>query len=443
LEWIEWNILTSLLAGMALFLAIGTSILTWRMRGILKWKEGLKKELKSLDEAAEFVEGSRLEAINLVRHRCGEILKSNFPELRQLGELGNYISDIAACFHPEHKNPITAITVGNLFKAAQTAAIRLEMILRRPGFQILRTIRFRHVRKTSSSLNHFRNMWFFKFIMRYQAFFVRVNQLRLVLLPDPFLWLIYFSNQWTLMTLTRFLLLEIYLFMGQLAIETYDCNPDTENKQYSDDELLQVLKEIETLGINDELSIYSELKPIRNRLVGFNTIWGQMPGLDIWKQSLQEAIRIISTQHFPDSPNPVEEVSLGPLLKRTVHWLNSIMEIRKYLIVKYMYEVELATLIQVKSLTDIPELKNLGVLARKSLVIYGWIKWPLKIFQRAKKFTAAGVAMDIGWLVARKSFINFCSRKVFDLTCKEFDLVYRLSVPKTMNKKKNKRFDAS
>jgi hypothetical protein len=312
------------------------------------------------------------------------------------------------------------------------------MILRRPGFQVLRTIRFRHIRNTSSRFNRFRDMWFFRFIMRYQAFFVRINQLRLILMPDPFLWLIYFSNQWTLMTLTRFLLLDIYLFMGQLAIDTYDCNPDAETKPYSDDELLQVLKEIETLGTENELPINPKLKPIRNRLVGINTLWGSMPGLETWKQSFQEAARIISSHHFPNSQNPMEEVSLGPLLQRTVHWLDSIMETRNFMIVKYMYNVELATLIQVKSIADIPEMKQLGVFARKSLVLYGWIKWPLKIFQRAKRFTAAGVAVDIGWLIARKSFVNFCSRKVFDLTCKEFDIIYRLSVPKTGNQKEIK-----
>jgi hypothetical protein len=424
---VEWNVLTSLLAGGALLLAIGTSIMAWRMRGALNWKEGLKKELKSMDKAAESAKGDRLAAINLVRRRCREILKSNFPELRQLRELENYISDIATCFHPQHKNPITAITVGNLLKAVHMAAIRLEMILRRPGFQVLRNIRFRHIRQTSSSVNRFRNMWFFRFIMRYQTFFVRINQLRLILIPDPFLWLIYFSNQWTLMTLTRLLLLEIYLFSGQLAIDAYDCDPDAETKQHSDDELLQVLKEIETLGIEDDLTINPELKPIRNRLVGFNAFWGKVPGWETWKQSLKEATLIISARHFPDSQHPMEEVSLGPLLQRTVHLLNSILETRKFIMVKYLHNVELATLIQVKSIGDIPEIKQLGLFARKSLVLYRYIKWPLKIFYRAKRFTAAGVAVDIGWLIAGKSFVNFCSRKVFDLTCKEIETIYRLS----------------
>ena len=423
----EWNVLTSLLAGGALLLAIGTSIMAWRMRGALNWKEGLKKELKSMDKAAESAKGDRLAAINMVRRRCREILKSNFPELRQLWELENYISDIATCFHPQHKNPITAITVGNLLKAVHMAAIRLEMILRRPGFQVLRNIRFRHIRQTSSSVTRFRNMWFFRFIMRYQAFFVRINQLRVILIPDPFLWLIYFSNQWTLMTLTRLLLLEIYLFMGQLAIDAYDCNPGAGIKQYSDEELVQVLKEIETLGNDNDLPIIPELNAIRSRLVGFNAFWGPVPGLETWKQSLKEVALIISTHHFPDSQNPMEEVSLGPLLQRTVHWLHSILETRKFVMVKYLHNVELATLIQVKSITDIPEIKQLGLFAKKSLVLYQYIKWPLKIFQRAKRFTAAGVAVDIGWLIARKSFVNFCIRKVFDLTCKEVEIIYRLS----------------
>jgi hypothetical protein len=105
--------------------------------------------------------------------------------------------------------------------------------------------------------------------------------------------------------------------------------------------------------------------------------------------------------------------------------------------VKYLHNVELATLIQVKSITDIPEIKQLGLFAKKSLVLYQYIKWPLKIFQRAKRFTAAGVAVDIGWLIARKSFVNFCIRNVFDLTCKEVEIIYRLSAPETLPCKEN------
>jgi hypothetical protein len=428
---VEWNVLTLILAGGSLFLAIGTSILAWRMRGTLQWKEGIKQELRSMDKVADLATGSRLKAMQIVQQRCREILKSNFPELRQLGELENYVSDIAACFYPHHKNPITAITVGNLLKSSRMAAIRLEMILRRPGFQVLRNIRFRHIRQTSSRLNRFRNTWFFRFIMRYQAFFVRINQLRLILLPDPFLWLIYFSNQWTLMTLTRFLLLEIYLFTGQLAIDAYDYTPDAGAKQHSDEEMVQVLKEIESLGIDNDLPVNPQLKPIRNRLVGFNAFWGSMPGLEIWKQSFKEAAFIISTHHFPNSQNPMEEVAFGPLLQRTVHWLNSIMETRHYKMVKHLHNVELATLIQVKSIADIPEMRHLGLFAQKSLVLYRYIKWPLKIFQRAKRFTAAGVAMDVGWLIARKSFVNLCMRQVFDLTCKELEIIYHLSAIET------------
>ena len=431
----EWNILTSILAGGALLLAVSTSIMAFRMRGALRWKEGLKKELKSMDKAAKSAEGAKLEAINIVRRRCREILKSNFPEFRQLGEIERYISDIASCFHPHHKNPITAVTLGNLFKAAHIAALRLEMILRRPGFKILRNIRLKHIRQTSSHLRHFRNTWIFRFIMRYQAFFVRINQLRVILLPDPFLWLIYFSNQWTLMTLTRLLLLEIYLLVGQLAIDAFDCNTDTETKPYSDDEMLQVLQEIENVEMENDLPDNPKLKEIRNRLVGFNTFLGPMPGLDVWKQSFQEAVHVISSHHFPDSRDPGEEVSLGPLLQRTVHWLNSILETGKFMIVKHLYNVELSSMIQVKSIVDIPEIKKLGVFARKSLIFYRWIKWPLKIFQRTKRFTAAGVAFDIGWLIARKSFINLCSRKVFDLSCKELDIIYRMSSMEITQKK--------
>jgi hypothetical protein len=435
---VEWNILTTVMAGCALFLAIGTSILTWRMRGALQWKEGLKQELKLMDKATEFAKGDRLAAIHLVQQRCQEILKSNFPELRQLGELEKYITDIAACFHPQHKNPITAITVGNLLKASHTAAIRLEMILRRPGFQAIRNIRFRHIRKASSSLNRFRNNWLFRFIMRYHAFFVRINQLRLILLPDPFLWLIYFSNQLTIMTLTRFLLLEIYLLTGQLAIDAYDYTPDADTKKDSNDQLVQVLKEIETLGIHDDLPVNPQLTPIRARLVGLHTFWGPVPGLDTWKQSFEEAARIISAHHFPNSQNPMEEVSLGPLLQRTVHWLNSLLETRNYMMVKYLHNVELATLIQVKSIVDIPEIKQAGLFARKTLVLYRYIKWPLKIFQRAKRFTAAGVAADIGWVIAKKSFVNLCCRKFFDLTCKELEIIYHLSANNMATRKENK-----
>ena len=65
--------------------------------------------------------------------------------------------------------------------------------------------------------------------------------------------------------------------------------------------------------------------------------------------------------------------------------------------------------------------------AKKTWEIYRWAKWPVKVYRRVKNLSPVGMAMDVGWVVAKKSFVNFICRQTFDLAHKELETIYNQS----------------
>ena len=70
---------------------------------------------------------------------------------------------------------------------------------------------------------------------------------------------------------------------------------------------------------------------------------------------------------------------------------------------------------------------QLKMYAKKTWNVYRWVKWPIKVYRRVKKVSPVGMAMDVGWVVAKKSFINFIWRQTFDMAHKELEAGYSQS----------------
>jgi len=70
---------------------------------------------------------------------------------------------------------------------------------------------------------------------------------------------------------------------------------------------------------------------------------------------------------------------------------------------------------------------QLKMYAKKTWNVYRWVKWPIKVYRRVKKVSPVGMAMDVGWVVAKKSFINFICRQTFDMAYKELETIYSQS----------------
>ncbi len=417
----------------ALLMAIATLTVLWRLRGMLQWKRSLKHEFRQLKEEIESAGPSRQQAIQVVLDRCREIWQAGFPEITVLSDLDGYLREIAAAFHPDQEKPELCVTTGSLIRTAHDAVQRLQGILDRPGFSRFQHVRIRHIRKAWNWYDRISRYWVIRAYIRYRKWIGNANILRLILLPDPFSWLIYLSNQLTILSLTRFFLMDIYLFVGKQAIQAYDheirnevISPD-ESKTEDDHEIEQDLTGLADLKDPESRPADPRIQEIRNGLVGFNSLIFSAPGFTEWKSGLQKALEVIAETYFPDSPAPVDEARLGPILTRCQFWLQSVSDTEMVPIVRRLHRIEIRYLYSVKAIADHPIFRRLGTLTKKSLNIYQWMQWPLLIYRLIRAATPAGKAVSIGWILVQKGTVNYLSRKAFDLTVEEMETVYRLS----------------
>jgi hypothetical protein len=422
-----YHVLHSGLGIVALLVALATLTVVWRLRGLLQWKRSLKHEFRELKDEINSAGHCRQQAIQVVLNRCQEIWQAGFPEINALSGFGGYLRDIAAAFHPDQEKPELCVTAGNLIRASHSAVDRLQDMLARPGFSRFQKIRIRHIRKAWNWYVRISRYRAVKAYIRYRRWINHANVLRLILLPDPFSWLIYLSNQLTILSLTRFFLMDLYLFAGKQAILAYDHESRHESIPQDAGEIEQDLADLADLTEPEFRPADPRIQEIRNRLVGANTLIFSSPGYAEWKSGFGDALRVIAGTYFPESPAPVEEARLGQILIRCQFWLQSVCNTEKMPIVSRLHRIELRYLSGVKAATEHPLFRQAGTYAIKSWNVYRWMQWPLLIYRLIKKTTPAGMAASMGWMLVRKGTVNYLSRRVFDLTLEEMETVYRLS----------------
>ena len=143
-----WRVIQVVLASASILLAIISIIAIWRLRGILNWKHFLRNELKALNKEAETAAETRQQALELVKDRCQKVWRASSPEIGELLEISTYVRAIAGCYHQGTEKPEWRISIGRFIRVAQELVQRLELILRRPGFQRLQRVRIRHIRQS-------------------------------------------------------------------------------------------------------------------------------------------------------------------------------------------------------------------------------------------------------------------------------------------------------
>ncbi|MFH0995668.1 MAG: hypothetical protein V1844_09270 [Pseudomonadota bacterium] len=422
-----YHILHSGLGVAALLIALATLTLVWRLRGLLQWKRSLKLEFRELKDELYTAGPCRQQAIQVVLDRCRGIWQAGFPEINAVAELGEYLRDIAGAFHPDQENPELCVTAGSLIRASHSAVERLQDMLARPGFSRFQKIRIRHIRKAWNWYGRISRYRAVQAYIRYRRWINHANVLRLILLPDPFSWLIYLSNQLTILSLTRFFLMDLYLFAGKQAILAYDHESRHETIPQDAGEIEQDLADLADLTEPEFRPADHRIQEIRSRLVGVNTLIFSSPGYMEWKSGFGDALGVIAGTYFPESPAPVEEAGLGQILIRCQYWLQSVCDTEKLPIVNRLHRIELRYLFSVKAATEHPLFRQAGTYAKKSWNVYKWMQWPLLIYRLIKKTTPAGMAASMGWVLVRKGTVNYLSRRAFDLTLQEIETVYRLS----------------
>ena len=424
-----WKIAKIVLGFGALVVLALTMVAVFRFRGIWHWRRSLREEIETISrEIEETAAGSRKQALALVLQTCRQVKGATSADLQELSRLMEYIRSIAACYHPDSERPELQVKIGRFLNTGRLFIARLDRILSRPGFKKLQRVKIRHIRQALDWYGRLRCNKIVRLVQRLGGTIKNIYWLRLVIIPDLFTRLAYFSNRLTVLILAKCLLTDIYLFVGKIGVDAFE---DTEENYYpvaDVEDLEKTLEEINLIEPPDIVIDDSQILTVRDRLVGLNRLILAAPGFADLKGAIKEAAEIIAAKYFPAADRPLEEAALGPLLKRSRSWLNTLCDSEKLPIIKKFYGVKLMTLYDMKSFSNGQLFEQIKALAIRGRDVYRLVKWPLRAYRWLKKTSPVQMTLGLGWVIVKKSFIGLVFRTSFDTACKELEDVYRQSI---------------
>jgi len=415
-----FHILMIILAFILTVLAI---IIFIRSRWIFKWRTRLYTDLNNLkiEINSNQCTETKKQAITIILDHFNFLSKTISPDISYLLTVSDYIGDIARCYHPEEDYPELCLSIGQLIHATESITLHLELIIAQPGFNKIRRVRIRHIRNYIRWYRKISQMLMFKVFKRYQSYFTTLSYLRLIAFPDPFSWLLVLSRRFFILSLIRYLLIDIYLFIGQLAIRMYD--NQTSHEWIKPQDLEEIFETLQTYPENIPFTTNLRLMTIRKNYLSFSSIIFTQKPLNKWKKAIISATWSISQFYFPDASHPIEEAAIGPLMNHSIYWIRTISDLKQFSIINRIYHIPVISLYQIKRLADnLPPylMANISTL----LKTYKWIKYPFKMYRWIKKTSPAGIAMEAGLFISKKSLILFVCQYSFDSACKEIDAVY-------------------
>jgi hypothetical protein len=424
MDW--WWIIKLFWGGIGLGLACLLLIALWRAQGMIVWNRSLQKELEALAKEAENVSSERSKGIRVVQERCDEILYSLSPRLGDLDQLRDYIRAIAACFFPNAQRPELQVSLGDLIQCLNDSLGRFDRILRRPGLNRLKSMNIKTLRNlyrwSTSVMQHPSVKWY----AEHRILIRRISGIRFLFFIDPFSWIFLLSRKIVVFLLMRTLVLDITVYVGKVALNAFD--RDHSGSVAEDADLLEeTLEDLSHLSVPPVMESDPVLLEIRRELVGVSAMMLSNPTLEKWKAAVLKAADHIAQTYFPDAESPVEEAAIGPLLYRTRSWLDTLGRGETIAIVRYAYRTRLETLYQARDVSDLILTPTVRSMMRTAVGTYGWLKWPLFVYRRAKRFSLPRMAVDLGWVVGKKTILVLIYGRTFDQVCRELEWVYRSS----------------
>jgi len=138
------------------------------------------------------------------------------------------------------------------------------------------------------------------------------------------------------------------------------------------------------------------------------------------------AAKIIAGKYFPEAERPLDEAALGPLLTQSQIWIKSLCKTEKNTsgekISQNTDTITLSHEILHRYLAA-----QTGANLRKNLGYVSLDEMAFNDLSRVKKSSPVGIAIDVGWMVSKKAFINFICRYSFDMACQELEMIYSQS----------------
>ena len=433
-----WYILKILWVCMTIFLLCVMLLIFIRARGVFSWRKALKTELDQIKKSSETISGPAFEAHEVIEKKCNSILSSNTPEIGDLKYLYEYIQSIASCFYPKSDHPELQVSVGALLGGINVSLERFDRILKRPVFKRLNTVNIRQVNQAREWYAWIGNKKLFQLISNHQKKIQRIAYIRFLIFLEPMTWAAFLSSKLTTLLLVKYLLVDLYLFFGILtltAFEYHEAAPSSDWLEQKDtEELEKILEELNSMDNGVDSDMDPRIRKIRSGLVGMTSVLKTNPGFFDWKEAVMHSADIIARKYFPDSEKPLEEASLGPLLERSLIWIDTFRKGEDYFLARRFYKVHLSTIYQAKNISDFLLPVPIRNFIEKTAKVYGLLKWPLSVYRWIKKRSPWIVALNVGWLVAKKAGFAHFYGKAFDKACMELEVIYCESKKQKRNK---------
>ena len=425
MDW--WPITRLVWGGIGFGFACLVLIVAWRARGVIFWNLAIRRELKGLVAQAEKAAPARKNAIGLIQQKCEGILHAFSPwKAADASHLHDFVRSIAACFFPGSERPELQVSLGHLVKSIDASLSLFDRIIHRPGLNRLKKINIRTIHDLYRWSDDMMQRPYVKWYVAHRYAVQRFGLLRLLILPDPLSWILFLSRKLVILVLMKTLLVDLTLFVGKLALDAFDREYDRALEE-TPHVLEATLEDLSRITLPPAVESDPAIKAIRQKLVGFPALLYSNPTWENWKAAVLKAADHIARRHFPDADKPLEEAAIGPLLHRTRSWLRTLGKGENVTIVRYVYQTRLETLFKARDIGDLVLSPMVRRLFRTSFSAYGQLKWPLKIYLRAKRLSLPGIAMDLGWILGKKSALAVIFGRTFDQACRELDWVYRLS----------------
>ena len=401
-----------------------------RLFRVIRWGASLKREIKGLKERQKEEEGCRAKAIGVVISRCESLLKNPFPDLPTEASLKEFWLDVAQAAHPEARRPELKVSIGHAITTLNRSVYRFDSLLKRPGIWRLRGLRIKTLRVQSRRIRKVVEFAPVKAYFRFQKWVAGVNVLRLLLIPDPISWLIYLSGNLSLMVLSKCLLVDLTLFIGETALDFYTpvLVETPEANEVPEEELESLFEELGDLEESiSQVAKDPALAPFRKRVTGLSALLSPIPDFSLFFKTLAESAEVVAGKHFPESREPLEELRVGPILDGTRKLLSNLGKGESIPVAGKIYNLRLDTLESIKRFTDETIPGRLKELFSKGRAAYSWLKWPLMAWRLTSKGGIIKVAAGVGWRTAGKGVTLYLYGRVYDFSLQELDRVCQLS----------------
>lgn len=410
-----------MLLGLSLLLALlllGAIIWRRQLLALWQWRQSLRRQIKQLQAAVDHAATPQHQRANAVIYaKIKEIQGQIEPSLAPLQALPGFCREVARVYYPQAKDPLTEARIGDAVEAAQRALDRLDQILRQPGVDLLRRVRIHQVRRASRRYQQLRNHWLGRLYIRYQRWLTRFSRLRLLLFPDLVSLVLFSSQHLTLLLLTRFFLLDVYLFVGRMVMATLGRHTNDTTAAATD---FPSVEELETLlGDMAEEPHDPYIQTLREHLTGWRRLAVSTPEFSEARQTLWAMTEHVAKREFPDSPYPMEEATLEVIVIHLRSWLAHIADGQQRPVIKRIYTVRISWLVQGRRwLEQIPT-------DAQQAVGQAYRAW--RASRQTRKTSPLGWLRQGATVAAQRLLLRWLFKRLFDLTYREISRIYRAS----------------